>query len=118
MKQHIEDNKLPATESEIAVFLQRKQLMMKNNRIKLDVRRDQIRQMLAETSLTTDARTRLEKERLALDEMDKAMTQAENRAGSVEGDAAALFINRASPNRWMPGSSFSKMHRKPGNSES
>ena len=100
VKQYIEDNKLQATASEIAVFLQRKQLMMKNNRIKLDVRRDEVRQMLAETSLTTDVRTRLEKERLALDEMDKAMTQAENRAGSVESDAAESFVARSFIEQW------------------
>ncbi|MDH3935519.1 MAG: hypothetical protein OEU62_10160, partial [Gammaproteobacteria bacterium] len=62
VKQYIEDNKLQATDAELAEFLQRKQLLMENNRIKLDSRRNEVRQTLAETSLTAPARAQLEKE--------------------------------------------------------
>ena len=100
VKQYIEDNKLQATDAELAGFLQRKQLLMENNRIKLDTRRDEIRQTLTEASLTAQARTQLEKERDALDEMDKAMRQAESRAGTAEGDAAETLVAQSFIEQW------------------
>ena len=100
VKQYIEDNKLQATDAELAGFLQRKQLLMENNRIKLETRRDEIRQTLTEASLTAQARTQLEKERDALDEMDKAMRQAESRAGTAEGDAAETLVARSFIEQW------------------
>jgi len=100
VRQYIEDNKLPATDAELAGFLQRKQLLMENNRIKLDTRRDEIRQTLTETSLTAQARAQLEKEGDALDEMDKAMRQAESRAGSAESDAAEALVARSFIEQW------------------
>lgn len=100
VKQYIEDNKLQATDAELAEFMQRKQLMMEKNRIKLDARRDEIRQTLTEASLTADARAQLEKERAALDEMDKAMKQAESRAGTAESDAAEALVARSFIEQW------------------
>ena len=100
VKQYIEDNKLQATDAERAEFLQRKQLLMENNRIKLDSRRKEVRQTLAETSLTAPARAQLEKEGDALDEMDKAMRQAESRAGTAEGDAAETLVARSFIEQW------------------
>jgi hypothetical protein len=100
VKQYIEDNKLQATAAELAGFLQRKQLLMEKNRIKLDTRRDQIRQTLTETSLTAQARAQLEKERDALDQMDKAMRQAESRAGTAESDAAETLVARSFIEQW------------------
>jgi len=100
VKQYIEDNKLPATDAELAGFMQRKQLLMENNRIKLDTRRDEIRQTLTETSLTAQARAQLEREGDALDEMDKVMRQAESRAGTAESDAAETLVARSFIEQW------------------
>ena len=98
--QYIEDKKLQATDAELAEFLQRKQLMMEKNRIKLDKRRDAIRQALTDTSLTTEVREQLEKERAALDKMDEAMTQVESRAGTAESNAAEKLIAQSFIEQW------------------
>lgn len=100
VKQYIEDNKLQATAAELAEFLQTKQRMMEKNRIKLDTRHEQIRQTLAETSVTKQARAQLEKERDALTEMDEMMREAEGRAGTAESDAADALVARAFIEQW------------------
>jgi hypothetical protein len=100
VRQYIEGNKLQATDAELAEFLQRKQLLMENNRIKLDTRRDEIRQTLTEGSLTAEARAQLQQERVALQEMDKAMAQAESRAGTAESDAAETLVAQSFIEQW------------------
>ena len=100
IKRYIEDHKLQATDVEIAEFLDRKKIMMERNRLQMETRHAEIQQALASKTLTADARTRLEKERDTLYEMNRLMAAAEGRAGTAESDAAEVFVARSFIEQW------------------
>jgi len=100
LRHYVEEQGLKATDKEIAALLNRKQEVMEKDRKSMEARRKELEKTLASSPPAGEARTRLEKELASLNGMQRAMAQADSRAGTPESAAAENRVARAFVEQW------------------
>jgi hypothetical protein len=100
LKHYVEEKGLQATDKEIAQLLKKKQETMQGDRKKMEARRAEIQKEMASATLEDAGRKQLEKELDSIDMMDKAMSDAESRAGTPEFAEAETRIAEAFILQW------------------
>jgi hypothetical protein len=100
LRHYVEEQGLQATDKEIAQLLKRKQEVMEKDRKAMEARRSELEKALASKTPEDDDRKQLEAELESLEAMNKAMMEADSRAGTPESAAAEARVASVFVEQW------------------